>query len=109
MTFHGCIDKIEHRLNERLKETLVPNLEAFKAALEKTKDNIKAFQIHQLVILSELIVEKSEEEEPLFDITRKPVDKNEKEKRKISDRNEQTILEKRVKKKEERKKVKAFS
>lgn len=101
LTLHGRIDEMEHRVNERLKEMSVPDLASFDVALKKAKADITALQSHQLVILSE-----PTEEEPLFDITRKPVDKKDKGKRKRSDSDEQRRLEKRAKKQKDKKKMK---
>lgn len=42
MNLHGHIDKIERRMNERLKEMSVPDLVVFEAALEKARADIMA-------------------------------------------------------------------
>lgn len=107
-TLHGCTDEREHRVNERIKEILVTDLSIFKASLKKAKSNITTLRSHQLVILSQPVIEESKDEEPLYDITWKLMDKKDKERRKKSECNEQRRLEKRDKRKEDKKNKGSF-
>ncbi|KAF3680330.1 hypothetical protein FXO38_02361 [Capsicum annuum] len=41
---HGCIDDIEHQVNERLGEMIVPNLSRFEVVLGRARANITSLQ-----------------------------------------------------------------
>lgn len=44
---HGCIDDIEHQVNERLGEMIVPNLSRFEVVLGRARANITSLQSRQ--------------------------------------------------------------
>lgn len=75
LTLHSRVDDMERRVNERLREMLVPDLAVFQATLEKVKADIRALQSQQIGMPSNPMAEESEEEASLIEITRKLVEK----------------------------------
>lgn len=80
---HGHINDMEHRVNERLREMIVPDLVRFKAVIERVRVDIIALQSQKILTFLILVDEDSEEEEEvLYDITGKLVNSKRKGKRK---------------------------
>lgn len=99
---HGCIDEMDHWLNERLREMSIINLAVFEATLEKDRAKIIVLQSRKTLTFSIPVDEESDKEaEALFDINRNPVDHKDKWKIKRSGSDEK----KRIKKKEKYKKM----
>lgn len=72
-SLHGHIDELENHLNVRLREISVPDLAIFQSALVKAKADIVILQLYQIMISSDPVTEEDEDEAPLIDITRKPI------------------------------------
>lgn len=104
---HGRIDYLKHRVNNKLREMLLPELAIFETALERAGLMLQLLQSRKtLTFLALIEVESEEEEEVLYNITRKPVDLKGKGKRKKSESEENKRLEKKKKKNKERKELK---
>lgn len=89
---------MEYRVNERLREIIIPDLAWFELILDRARDNITSLQICQtLTFLVSVNKDIEYKEETLFIITGKPMDPKGKSKRKKNKSEKRNLLTRREK------------